>query len=248
MLISSICILFFLMCTLYLFFSLFTPTVGIAINSDGIYDYITADKGAGFIPKEAIVSLKLFGKENKEFLGISVMADYIEGLGLNRAAKREIQNNIASGTPAVVIRQCDINVSLSKLMKLMIKRFESGDAKELNDETAEQHEVVLVSEQKIEVADEHADTEVISLSEVEETSEAELTEKTDESDYPVLTVEDTVKRATTVEEMLAELLPSKKSDYSPVAIIDDDPGDGTDSFILGSFDDIAFTSDDDEDK
>ncbi len=256
MLLSSACILFFLMCTLYLFFSLFTPTVGVSLNDSGVYDYTTADKGAGFIPKEAIVSLKMFGRENKEFLGISVLPDYVESLGLSRAAKREIQNNIASGTPAVVIRQCDINVPLTKLMKLMIKRFENNEANEEIIENGNQAEIVITDEEQIDIPKETELPDVLSLDGVEETAEERMSYQKANIDLTVLTVDTSSKRAATIDEMLAELLPAKKAaaaiahNKEEAGQVKDEPkaNDYEVSFVLENLDDIAFTSDDIDDK
>ncbi len=239
MLISSVGILFFLMCTMYMFFNLFSPAIGVSVNSSGIRDYTVAGKGAGFIPKEAIVSLRLFGKDNKEFLGITVLPDYIESLGLNKAAKREIKNNIESGTPAIIIKQSDINVSIYKLMKLMINRFEptaaqkSADSDPMISKKKSSAETMAVLQQldgfispEITNKDEqNEDSEVFTLDFEDEAPPTGA--KTDDNDSPftILTVDDTPSRPKTIDEMLATLVQDRRVDFPPITIDDNDDTD-----------------------
>lgn len=239
MIISAIGILFFLMCTMYLFFNLISPAIGVSVSAAGIRDYTTAGKGAGFIPKESILSLKLFGKDNKEFLGITVLPDYVDGLGLNKAAKREIQNNIESGTPAVIIRQTDVNVPLYKLMKLMVNKFErnapAGSVKactaavEVKPDNTETISVLqslnelVLSADKIEAFSNEGNNEIIALDFEDEVAPAPvINNTTTETELTLITVDEAPARPKTVDEMLMALSKDKKFNFSPITIDDND--------------------------
>ncbi len=243
MLIGAVGILFFLMCTMYLFFNLVSPSVGVSVNAKGVRDYTTAGKGAGFIPRESIVSLKLFGKDNKEFLGITILPDYIEALGLNNAAKREIQNNINSGTPAVVIRQADINVPIYKLMKLMVNKFENEQAinppvKDVSASQAMPNTNSMVDEsttvlQPLEGLmltmdpqdnEEKEIAEVITLDSDEEPIPMSINNDTPDDDLTVLTVDELPARPKTIDEMLAALVPNRKTEFSPLTVNEENEG------------------------
>lgn len=121
MIIGGICTLFFAFSSSYIIFNIVSPPVGIIIKENGFYDYTMASGGVGFIPIEAILSLKLFGSKNKHFLGIKLHNEYLEQIGDTRYAKREIASNIESGMPAIIIRQSDICISVKKLLDVMLK-------------------------------------------------------------------------------------------------------------------------------
>ncbi len=246
MLISAVGVLFFLMCTMYLFFNLFSPAIGVSVSSRGVRDYTTAGKGAGFIPKESIVSLKLFGRDNKEFLGITVLPDYVDGLGINAAAKKEIKNNIDSGMPAVVIRQADINVPIYKLMKLMVSKFEADNAapgattqssSTPTDKNAPidtlailqpLDELMLTAEDAAENG--AAGDDVFTLDFEEEIAPVPFaTPEESDPEFTVLTVEELPVRPRTIDEMLAALVPDKKNIFSPLTVDEEDGNDNTES-------------------
>lgn len=120
---------YFAFLTSYLVFQLVSPPTALLISSKGLTDFTTSGKGAGFIPKDAIISLKVFGIKKKLYLGIKVSDDIVPDLGLKPAAKREIQTNISSGMPAVIIKQSDVNVPIRKLLRLIVDRLATPAAK-----------------------------------------------------------------------------------------------------------------------
>lgn len=119
---------YFAFLTSYLVFQLVSPPTALLISSKGLTDFTTAGKGAGFIPKDSIISLKVFGIKKKLYLGIKVSDESVSNLGLKPAAKREIQSNISSGMPAIIIKQSDVNVPIRKLLKLIVDRLASENS------------------------------------------------------------------------------------------------------------------------
>jgi len=124
MTLGGVCTMFFAFVTSYIIFNLISPPVGISIAKDGVYDYTVAGSGVGFIPKESIVSLKTFGNDQKQYLGIKIADGFVDELGASNAVRKEIQNNLLSGIPAVIIRESDISISVKKLLKLIIEAYD----------------------------------------------------------------------------------------------------------------------------
>jgi len=123
MILGGIGTMFFAFVTSYTVFNIVSPPIGITVSEEGIYEYTVAGCGAGFIPKEAIVSLKAFGKDKRQYLGINVDSAHIGNLGEGLAAKREITNNMEAGIPAVIIRQKDIYITVNKLLKIIMEAY-----------------------------------------------------------------------------------------------------------------------------
>lgn len=123
MILGGVGTMFFAFVTSYTVFNIISPPVGVTVSEEGIYEYTVAGFGAGFIPKEAIISLKTFGKDKRQYLGIKVDADYVSDLGESVAAKKEIAHNVDAGIPAVIIRQCDIYITVNKLLKIIMEAY-----------------------------------------------------------------------------------------------------------------------------
>ncbi len=224
MIIGGIGTMFFAFATAYTVFNIISPPVGITVSDEGIYEYTVAASGAGFIPKEAIVSLKTFGKDKKRYLGINVSPKYAEKLGVGIAAKREIMNNIDAGIPAVIIRENDIKISVSKLLEIIMDAYSKEEqAKEEN----KKHEPDIIIPRAKEPAEEKAlDEEQIAIKtntvneEVENkpyksdvdtiiaASKAEMEPKKLEDDTIKLPPPSVIK---TVDELLAQLNIKSKS-------------------------------------
>jgi hypothetical protein len=123
MILGGVTTMFFAFVTAYTVFSIISPPIGITVSEEGIYEYTVAGCGAGFIPKEAIVSLKTYGVDKKQYLGINVASAYVAELGEKLSAKREIMDNVDAGAPAVIIRQSDIYITVNKLLKILIDAY-----------------------------------------------------------------------------------------------------------------------------
>lgn len=169
MIIGGVGTMFFAFVTSYTIFNIISPPVGITISNEGIYEYTVANCGAGFIPKEAIVSLKTFGKDKKRYLGINVATKHAEKLGEGMAAKREILNNINAGIPAVIIRQSDIKISVSKLLELIMEAYATETkAKEENKKEEPCVVIPLAEEPKKEVLPSLEETSIRTKTVLEE--------------------------------------------------------------------------------
>ncbi len=127
MILGGVGTMFFAFFTSYTVFNIISPPIGVVVSEEGVYEYTVAGCGAGFIPKEAIVSLKTFGKDKKQYLGIGVASEYIDSLGEGAEAQKEIKSNISAGIPAVIIRQKDIYIPISELFKMIKNAYSTED-------------------------------------------------------------------------------------------------------------------------
>lgn len=134
MILGGVGTMFFAFVTAYTVFNIISPSIGVTISNEGIYEYTVAEYGAGFIPKEAIVSLKTFGKDKKQYLGIVVAPEYTESLGECVAAKKEIRGNVEAGIPAVIIKQSDIYIPVSELFKIIKNAYDTKEKPEIIEE------------------------------------------------------------------------------------------------------------------
>jgi len=154
MILGGVGTMFFAFVTSYTVFNIVSPSIGVTISNEGIYEYTVAECGAGFIPKEAIVSLKTFGKDKKQYLGIVIDPEYVESLGEGIAAKREIRNNIEAGVPAVIIKQSDVYIPVSELFKLIKNAYETAEKPKNTEEkpvvktTSESNDILQEDEEK----------------------------------------------------------------------------------------------------
>lgn len=123
MIIGGVCTMFFAFTTSVIIFSIVSPPTAIKITKNGIYDYTMAGVGAGFIPKDAIISLKKFGSKNGQFLGIKLDTKYLDMLSSDKKVRQEISANINSGLPAVIIRQNDIRMSIDVLLSTVLEAY-----------------------------------------------------------------------------------------------------------------------------
>lgn len=135
MILGGVCTLFFAFATASFLFEAIAPSNALKITQNGMYDYTVAGKGVGFIPGDAIVSLKLFGDRKNTFLGIKLDSDYTSSLSADKRVKDELSENYLSGLPNVVIRQSDIRMPIEELMNILLELFADdnqpeGDVKE----------------------------------------------------------------------------------------------------------------------
>ncbi len=124
MVLGGVCTMFFSFTTSGIIFSIVSPKTAVKLTKKGIYDHTVAGVGAGFIPREAIVSLKSFGGSKNGFLGLRIDDGYVDSIGgKSRKVRNEINDNIASGLPAVVIKQSDVAMPLGSLSKLIMEAY-----------------------------------------------------------------------------------------------------------------------------
>lgn len=136
--IGGICTPFFLFFVFFSLLNMISPTDAIVITEKGFYERTMADGGVGFIPTKAIVSLKIFGNKKKQFLGIKLDDKYLDRLGKSKSAKRELKSNVESGMPAIIIRDCDISISIKELLDVMLKFFSSQEDTEADTALTEE--------------------------------------------------------------------------------------------------------------
>lgn len=158
--IGGICTPFFLFFVFFSLLNMISPTDAIVITEKGFYERTMADGGVGFIPTKAIVSLKVFGNKKKQFLGIKLDDKYLDKLGKTKAAKRELKSNIESGMPAIIIRDCDISISIKELLDVMLKFFGSQENAEADTPSSEE----LSTADNIDQAEDEESEEAISES------------------------------------------------------------------------------------
>jgi len=147
MIIGGVCTPFFAFVLCYCILNMTSPTTGFTITEKGFTDYTMADGGVGFIPAEAIISLKLFGdknKQSKQFLGIRLDNSNIAAFGKTKKARQEIQNNIESGMPAIILRQCDLKISIRELLKILLEVFGQPDTKGTPSKNEQDADVISV--------------------------------------------------------------------------------------------------------
>lgn len=152
MILGGIGTMFFAFVTSYTVFNIISPPIGITVSEDGIYEYTVAGCGAGFIPKEAIVSLKTFGKDKRQYLGINVDSAYVGTLGEGISAKREITNNMEAGIPAVIIRQSDIYITVNKLLKIIMEAYSDTESPIPQKETPQKKVEKVESDKLVDIA------------------------------------------------------------------------------------------------
>lgn len=123
MVLGGVCTMFFAFTTSSIVFSIFSPPTAIRITQNGVYDYTVANIGAGFIAKDAILSLKTFGNNKSAFLGLRLDTKYLDTLSSNPKVRREINENTNSGLPAIIIKQADIRIPISELLKILLENY-----------------------------------------------------------------------------------------------------------------------------
>ncbi len=123
MVLGGVCTMFFAFTTSSIIFSIFSPPTAIRITQNGVYDYTVANIGAGFIAKDAILSLKTFGNNKSAFLGLRLDTKYLDTLSSNPKVRREINENTNSGLPAIIIKQADIRMPISELLKILLENY-----------------------------------------------------------------------------------------------------------------------------
>lgn len=148
MVLGGICTLFFAFATTSFLFGAISPPNALKITKGGIYDYTVAGIGVGFIPGDAIVSLKLFGDRKNSYLGIKLDSDYTASLSADKRVKKELSENYLSGLPNVVIRQCDIRMPINELMDVLLSLYadESREEKQTAPQPEIVHEALLVND------------------------------------------------------------------------------------------------------
>ena len=132
MIIGGVCTPFFAFIICYSILNIVSPTIGFTVTEKGFTDSTMANGGVGFIPAEAIISLKIFGdkkKKSKQFLGIRLDTSVSATFGKTKKARQEILSNIESGMPAIIIRQCDLKTTVRDLLNVMLEVYGQGETK-----------------------------------------------------------------------------------------------------------------------
>lgn len=215
MIIGGICTPFFSFFTCYSIMTLISPQTALIIKDIGVYDYTMAGGGAGFIPAEAIVSLRVFGNNKKQYLGIRTNEDYNVNLGASTRAKREIRNNLESGMPAVIIKGSDIAIGIEKLQTLLLNAYNRPTPSQKPSEGIDIVEISNVEEDS-EGNDPGfiaPDTDAPILTTAETEDLVENFKIDEEPDEKIVTPpSDDKPRIKSVDELLAQILNNKQND------------------------------------
>lgn len=222
MIIGGVCTPFFSFFTCYSIMTLLSPQNAIVIKDIGFYDYTMPGGGAGFVPAESIVSLRIFGNNKKQYLGVRIDEDYNVNLGVGTRAKREIRNNLESGMPAVIIKGCDVAIEIPKLQELLLKAYSRSEYATSENSADRRDYIPPVDECTGDEADTAIgyiapETDAPILSPIESDVKAEsinaATTPEDADDEPVITIEpeQDKPRITSVDELLAHIFKDNKS-------------------------------------
>ena len=230
--IGGICTPFFLFFVFFSLLNMISPTDAIVITEKGFYERTMADGGVGFIPTKAIVSLKIFGNKKKQFLGIKLDDKYLDRLGKSKSAKRELKSNVESGMPAIIIRDCDISISIKELLDVMLKFFSSQEDTEADTALTEEPSTAVPADEAeseaendeevvVEMPSEDISNVYIALN--DENDGADIAdEASNDNEIPAndslenITIEASKKpRLTNVDEFLTHILQISKSDDTP---------------------------------
>lgn len=230
--IGGICTPFFLFFVFFSLLNMISPTDAIVITEKGFYERTMADGGVGFIPTKAIVSLKIFGNKKKQFLGIKLDDKYLDRLGKSKSAKRELKSNVESGMPAIIIRDCDINISIKELLDVMLKFFSSQEDTEADTALTEEPSTAVPADEAeseaendeevvVDMPSEDISNVYIALN--DENDGADIAdEASNDNEIPAndslenITIEASKKpRLTNVDEFLTHIFQISKSDDTP---------------------------------
>ncbi len=219
MILGCIGTLFFAFTTSSIIFTLVSPPTAIKISKNGLHDSTVAGVGAGFIPKDAIISLKTFGTGKGMFLGIKLDTKYLDTLSSNKKVREEISSNTSSGLPAIIIKQSDILMPISELLKNILEAYGDGSEATVQSEAATLEEIFGVQDineavLEEEIAMPESEMHPISIP----ADEQEQEQKTDDSinyttfsplsvddEYTPILVNPEKPRIKTVEDLLAQL-------------------------------------------
>ncbi len=109
----------------YFFYFIVAKHTALIVTEEGIYDFVTGNKGVGFIEKGKITSIRIFGTKRKPILGIQVD----NPKHLIKTVKKSVQDvvlyNLDMNRPAIVIRQSDLSVPISDAAKLICQKLNS---------------------------------------------------------------------------------------------------------------------------
>lgn len=233
MIIGGICTLFFAFTSSVIIFSIVSPPTAIKITKNGIYEYTVAGVGAGFIPKEAIVSLKKFGSDGRQFLGIRIDTKYLDVLSNDKKARLEISSNINSGLPAIIIRQNDIKMPINELLNIIMTVYADMNTEAKQQETkldsvmnVQDVEPITITDDELEVAAEEQkitdhtvkQDEICTVDEQDPTiSYKPFSLPSTEDEYAPILVNPEKPRIKTVDDLLAQLnIKPVKSSKEPV--------------------------------
>ncbi len=222
MVIGGVCTPFFAFVLCYCILNMTSPTTGFTITEKGFIDHTMADGGVGFIPAEAIISLKLFGDKNhqsKQFLGIRLDSGSTATLGKTKKARQEIQNNIESGMPAIILRQCDLKISIRELLKILLDVYGQQESSTASCQKEQDVEIISVSSMSEEEnsANQDTTTELQNSDEVleivqDEDNEQQLYETSSIDDVPLtMDFEPEKPHITNIDDLLSHIFQKKDS-------------------------------------
>lgn len=219
MIIGCVCTPFYTFYTCYNFLNLISPPAGIILKKKGFYEHTMADGRVGFIPAEAVTSLKLFGNKSKRYLGIKISPNFIDELGESKKAKYELQNNMESGMPAIIIREKDITIAVSDLLSIMLELYSHNDVATTDTIPADNallldEDPTISAEKEDLLFNTNTDTnEVLAISQDDSDSGIRvlpLDRRNAESDVPIIVNDNEKPRITSVDELLSHLMINQK--------------------------------------
>ena len=83
---------------------LISPPIAIIITDEGLLDHTIPEGGIAYVAWENIAEVKMFGDKKCDWLGISLRTTSKVFMGLTKASRTEISDNIDAGMPAIIIK------------------------------------------------------------------------------------------------------------------------------------------------
>ena len=122
LIIGCIGIAFFGYKTTFHVIKLISPPISIIITDEGLLDHTIPDGGLAYVSWENIAEVKMFGDKKCDWLGISLRTTSKVFMGLTKASRAEISDNIDSGMPAIIIKATDISIDIYELRSMITAR------------------------------------------------------------------------------------------------------------------------------
>lgn len=122
LIIGCIGIAFFGYKATYHIIKLISPPIAIIITDEGLLDHTIPEGGLAYVAWENIAEVKMFGDKKCDWLGISLRTTSKVFMGLTKASRTEISDNIDSGMPAIIIKASDISIDIYELRSIITAR------------------------------------------------------------------------------------------------------------------------------
>ena len=101
---------------------LISPPIAIIITDEGLLDHTIPEGGIAYVAWENIAEVKMFGDKKCDWLGISLRTTSKVFMGLTKASRTEISDNIDAGMPAIIIKASDISIDIYELRSIITAR------------------------------------------------------------------------------------------------------------------------------